>query len=117
MNFPWLTMLIATWTKRAELVNSGVPGTFVDGFYEAIHIALNRTSIKETLEQFGVWSRLVEIIASREVEHLRVDSMKACELDAVASACGIDDAHETYVKNPLGFFRAASIGSTRLNLT
>jgi hypothetical protein len=104
-NFRWLSMLVATWSKRAELVSSGVPGTFVDGFYEAIHLALNRTSIKEPLEQFGVWSRLVEIVTGREAEHLRFDLMKACELCAVGVAYGIDNALDSYVKNPLGFLR------------
>ncbi|MES2758098.1 MAG: hypothetical protein V4693_12050 [Pseudomonadota bacterium] len=117
IDFLWLTRLIATWTKRAELVGSGVPGTFVDGFYEAIFMALNRSGIKAPLEQFGVWARLVEIITHREAEHLRCDVMKARELHAVAIECGIGNAIETYVKNPLGFLHAASIGHTSQNVS
>lgn len=110
MDFVWLSKLILTWTKRAELVSSGVPGTLVDGFYEAIHVALNRVSIKESLKELGVWSRLVDIITSREAYFLRCDWAKSSELHAVAVGCGIEDAVETYVGNPLRFLELALQG-------
>lgn len=104
----WLLKAVGMWITRFELVQVGAADNLLDGFYEAIHIALCRDNLKKPLLELGLWDLLVATIRERERENLRFDPVKLCELEATALKSGVADPLRAYLEDPLGFFYRVS---------
>jgi len=104
----WLLRAVGMWITRFELAKAGATDNLLDGFYEAIHLALRRDNLKKPLLELGLWDLLVATIRERERENLRFDSVKLGELEATALASGVADPLRTYLEDPVGFFYRVS---------
>lgn len=100
----WLLGAVGMWMTRLDLAKAGAAENLLDGFYEAIHLALCRENLKKPLSELGVWDLLVATIRERERENLRFDLVKLGELEATALESGVADPLRTYLEDPVGFF-------------
>lgn len=104
----WLLRAVGLWATRFELIKVGAMDNLLDGFYEAIHLALNSDKLKIPLLELGLWELLVAIIQERERENLRFDPAKLRELEAAALGNVEIDPLQEYLDDPIGFLRRVS---------
>lgn len=105
----WLMRAVEMWLARSELVKAGAADDLLDGFYEAIHLALNSENLKRPLLELGLWEHLVATIREREQENLRFDPVKSVEIKAVGLGSGLTDSLRAYIEDPVGFFRRVTM--------
>jgi len=103
INSNWLLRAVGLWISRSEVAKIGGADALLDGFYDAVHLALSRENLKRPLVELGLWDCLVAAICEREQENLRFDPVKLVEIEAAALGSGLTDPISAYIADPVGF--------------